>query len=648
MVSTNKVKQSELGKSRVNTYDAAGAQQFDFVINTIDEGVVLSDDQGRFVYVNAAFCAMTGYSESKLLGMTPFDITPPEYHDQMREKLALREEGRDTELLVEIITYSGERVPVKVHAVAQKHAGGDAELAVITNLSVQRSIEHELAYKERELRSMIDHVQGFFYRCRVDRDWTMFFLSQGCLDITGYEPSEVLNNSIISYNQIIAPEFREQVRDGFERVVDAGTVYEGEYPIVRKDGEIRWVWERGWPVEEGDENGNTCLEGFIADITERRTIENQLKESENRYRKLFDSLHDAAVVLDLEYTIRQANPRAALYAGCENPEALDGTSCFEFLPEHFKDYVLERFDDLIDNEMVGDVELVARKKDGTQFPALVSASMLHDDAGEPTGILTVIRDISAVKKAEKQQMELLEQREENRRSQLLGRLAGGIAHYFNNMLGVIMGYADMLRSSATPESEQYDQLSRILDASTRSADLVRQLLALAGRQAGKPDAVDVGEFITRRRKDYQHLLGDAIQLSCILPEKPVSIRIDPGHLDTALTNLFKNAKDAIQHEGEVSVRAGTEGQCVYISLNDTGEGMSDDLIMQVCQPFYTTHGELTGAVGLGLSVVQGIAQQYRGSFTLTSRAGDGTTALLRFPSFDSDGSCSGNSESQIR
>jgi PAS domain S-box-containing protein len=632
----------------VNTYDAAGTQQFDFVINTIDEGVVLSDDRGRFVYVNAAFCTMTGYTESELLGLTPFDITPPEYHDQMRERLALRTQGRDTELLVEIITSSGERVPVKVHAVAQVEAGGDAELAVITNLSVQRSIEHELAYKERELRSMIDHVQGFFYRCRIDRDWTMFFLSQGCLDITGYEPSEILNNSVISYNQIIAPEYREQVREGFEQVVDAGTVYEGEYPIVRKDGEIRWVWERGWPVEDGDEHGNLCLEGFIADITDRRTIENQLKESEHRYRKLFDSLHDAAVVLDLDYIIRQANPRAALYAGCEDPESLIGTSCFELLPKEFKDYVLEKFDALIDDGTIGDVEVTAKRMDGTQFPALVSASMLHDDAGEPTGILTVIRDVSAVKKIEKQQMELLEQREENRRSQMLGRLAGGIAHYFNNMLGVIMGYADMLRSSTTPESEQYDQLSKILDASTRSADLVRQLLALAGRQAGKPDAVDVGEFITRRRKNYQHLLGDAIQLSCIVPEKPAFIRIDPGHLDTALTNLFKNAKDAIQHEGEVSLRAGPEGQCVYISLKDTGEGMSDDLIMQVCQPFYTTHGELTGAVGLGLSVVQGIAQQYRGAFTLTSRAGDGTTAMLRFPSFDSDGSCPGNSESQIR
>jgi PAS domain S-box-containing protein len=648
MRTTYKVKQSELGKSRVNTFKAAETQQFDFVLDTIDEGIVLSDDQRRFVYVNTAFCAMTGYSESKLLGMTPFDITPPEYHDQMRERLALRAQGRDTELLVEIIASSGVRVPVKVHAVAQKQAGGDAELAVITNLSVQRSIEHELAYKERELRSMIDHVQGFFYRCRIDRDWTMFFLSQGCFDITGYEPSEVLNNSLISYNQIIAPEFREQVREDWERVYKKGAVYEGEYPIVRKNGERRWVWERGWLVEEGDENGNPCLEGFIADITERRTIENQLKESENRYRKLFDSLHDAAIVLDLEYTIMQANPRAALYAGYESPEALVGTSCFAFLPEHFKDYMLERFDELIGNDMFGDVELVARKKDGTQFPALVSASMLHDDAGEPTGILTVIRDVSAVKKAEKQQMELIEQREENRRWQMLGRLAGGIAHYFNNMLGVIMGYADMLRSSATPESEQYDQLSKILDASTRSADLVRQLLALAGRQAGKPDAVDVSEFITRRRKDYQHLLGDAIQLSCILPEKPVSILIDPGHLDTALTNLFKNARDAIQLEGEVTVRAGTEGQCVYISVNDTGEGMSNDLIMQVCQPFYTTHGELTGAVGLGLSVVQGIAQQYRGSFTLNSRAGDGTTAMLRFPSFDSDGYCLGNSESQIR
>jgi PAS domain S-box-containing protein len=560
----------------------------------------------------------------------------------MRERLALRAEGRDTQLLVEIITSSGERMPVKIHAVAQGEKGGDAELAVITNLSAQRSIEHELAYKERELRSMIDHVQGFFYRCRIDSNWTMIFLSRGCNDITGYDPSEILNNAVVSYNEIIAPEFRGRVRADWERVFAAGSVYEGEYPIVRKDGEIRWVWERGWPVEEGDEHGIPCLEGFIADITERRNIENQLKESENRYRKLFNSLHDAAIVLDLDYTITQANPRAAFCAGYESPRSLVGTSCFEFLPEHFKDYVLEKFDELIGDDMIGDVELVARKKDGTHFPALVSASMLRDDAGQPSRILTVIRDVSAVKRAEKQQIELLEQREENRRSQMLGRLAGGIAHYFNNMLGVIMGYADMLKSSARPDSEEHDQLSKILEASSRSADLVKQLLALAGRQAGKPDTVDVGEFITRRRKNYQHLLGDAVQLSFILPENPVFIRIDPSHFDTALTNLFKNAKDAIQGEGGVTVTAGTDGQSVYISLEDTGAGMSDELIKQVCQPFYTTHGELTGAVGLGLSVVQGIAQQYRGSFSLNSRAGDGTKATLSFPSYDSSGSCSGN------
>jgi PAS domain S-box-containing protein len=609
----------------------------DFITDSIDEGIAISDESGSFIYVNDALSRMLRYDRSELTGKTPFDVTDPSFHHEIQEALADRASGESSNLYLDLVTKDGGFIPVRVNSIAHKSRSGQAELAVITDLSERREIEMELRERERQLTSMIDHVQGFFYRCRYDKHWTMIFLSRGCFDVTGYRPYEIINNRVTTFNEIIAREYRWSVRENWEKVFADKGVFEDEYPIITKDGNRRWIWERGWPVFDKDWK-LVYLEGFIVDVTERRNTEMKLKESESNYRQLFESLHDAAVVLDRDFVVRQANPQAASYIGADGPDKLVGRRVLDFLSEPDRQIIIGKFDSLVVDQVIGNVEVTVNRPDGSQFPAIVSASMLRDSRGNPTGILAVIRDITVIKLAEQQE-------QENRKTQMLGRIAGGIAHYFNNMLGVITGYADMMRESTKSGSDEYRQLSSILEASSRSAELVRQILALSGRQAGRPVPITLSEYLTDNRREFQQILGRGVNLSLIISEESLCVRIDRQQLDTIFSHLLKNSRQAMGDQGDVTIGLRSHESCVRISIEDTGEGMSQELIKNVCEPFYTTRGEFTGAAGLGLSVVQGIIQQYHGKISISSTNGEGTRIDLYFPrQFDDGRACAATCE----
>lgn len=261
----------------------------------------------------------------------------------------------------------------------------------------------------------------------------------------------------------------------------------------------------------------------------------------------------------------------------------------------------------------------------------------------------VFRNISTAKKlklAEEEKKRLQNQLFQSQKMESVGRLAGGVAHDFNNMLGAILGYAEMAMQKLSPSEPVSDYLEQIHKAAERSADLTRQLLAFARKQKITPRVIDLNQTVSGMMRILQRLIGENINLELVSNTKELMVNIDPSQIDQLLANLCVNGRDAISGSGKITIEtdlcvcsssccshlegavAGTE--YVMLSVTDTGCGMDEATLSHLFEPFFTTK-ELGRGTGLGLATVYGIVQQNRGFIEVTSKTGEGSRFQIYLP-----------------
>ena len=232
-----------------------------------------------------------------------------------------------------------------------------------------------------------------------------------------------------------------------------------------------------------------------------------------------------------------------------------------------------------------------------------------------------------------------EQLIQSQKMEAVGRLAGGVAHDFNNQLTAIMGYADILRSSLADGDPRRDEVAEIQRAASRAAELTRQLLAFSRKQVLRPQIVDLNDLVREMRGMLQRLIGENIRLATLCADAPMRVRADPSQLEQVVMNLAVNARDAMPDGGLLEIatenepaRAGqTDGPFHILRVTDSGTGMSPEVMSRLFEPFFTTKEPGRGT-GLGLSTVYGIVQQSGGAITCSSAPGEGTTFVIRLPS----------------
>jgi two-component system, cell cycle sensor histidine kinase and response regulator CckA len=229
----------------------------------------------------------------------------------------------------------------------------------------------------------------------------------------------------------------------------------------------------------------------------------------------------------------------------------------------------------------------------------------------------------------------------------VGQLAGGVAHEFNNMLGVILGHAEMAMDQVDPTQPLYEDMEEICKAARRSADITRQLLAFARKQNIAPKALDLNEIIEKLIKMLRRLIGENIDLLWMPISGLWKIKADPSQIDQILTNLCVNARDSITGVGTITIKTkngsldenfcatqngGVTGEYVQISVSDTGSGMDKLTLTHIFEPFFTTKGIGQGT-GLGLSMVYGAVKQNNGFIDVTSEPGQGTIFTIYLPRY---------------
>jgi signal transduction histidine kinase/CheY-like chemotaxis protein len=284
-----------------------------------------------------------------------------------------------------------------------------------------------------------------------------------------------------------------------------------------------------------------------------------------------------------------------------------------------------------------------RRKDGSEFPVEILTTYVQYDGKEYA--CGFARDISERKAAEAERATLQEQLAQAQKMESVGRLAGGVAHDFNNMLGVILGQTELALEKVDPSQSLHGDLQSIRSAGQRSAELTRQLLAFARKQTVAPKVLHLNETVAGMLKMVKRLIGEDVELVWRPGQNLWSIRIDPAQVDQIVANLCVNARDAISNVGTITIETGIKvigaddarvspdavpGSYVWLTVRDDGCGMAPSVQAHVFEPFFTTK-EIGKGTGLGLATVYGIVKQNKGFIELHSERGQGTVFTIYLP-----------------
>ena len=447
--------------------------------------------------------------------------------------------------------------------------------------------------------------------------------------ITGYTAEELLGMKI---SEITHPEDRQRDWDTFQRVIRGELPdYHIEKRYVRKDGRTVWV-NVNMTVVRNPAGQPMRTIATIEDITERMRVE----ESHTRLVTAVEAAAEAIVVTDAQATILYVNPAFTKTTGYTCAEALGQNPRLLRSSQHNAEFYRQMWRTLKAGQ-VWSGHFINKRKDGTLFEEEASISPVFEATGQIVNYVAVKRDVT-------REVQLAEQFRQAQKMEAVGRLAGGVAHDFNNILAVIQMSASLLGEDKTLTATVAEAIGEMAMAAERGALLTRQLLVFSRHQVMQPRALDLNDVVVGVAKMLQRLIGEDIVLQTRLSPVDVQVWGDAGMIEQVLMNLVVNARDAMPEGGQVSieldritvdadtvvVRQVPAGDYVRLTVRDNGTGIAPEHLPLIFEPFFTSK-EVGKGTGLGLAIVHSVAEQHHGWVQVESQLGHGTTFHLHLP-----------------
>jgi PAS domain S-box-containing protein len=367
-----------------------------------------------------------------------------------------------------------------------------------------------------------------------------------------------------------------------------------------------------------------------------------LRASEDRYRRLLTTSPDAFTISTLDGKLALCNQRAAELFGYSAPEELVGRPCRSVIAESDQETAGQYIAEVLQGVIIRSRRLRYRRKDGSEFPGEVSATLVKGSDGKPDGWMALTRDISKRIEDEQATARLQEQLRHAQKMESIGRLAGGVAHDFNNILTVINGYSDLAIRRLNPDGTMLGYLKQIRRSGEQAATLTRQLLAFSRKQIIQPAPLDLRVALTGSADMLRRLVGEDVELVTVLDPDTALVMADPVQIEQVVMNLAINGRDAMPEGGKLTIRVGNidldtaekgdppPGKYVLLCIADTGMGIDEETREHLFEPFFTTKDKGKGT-GLGLSTVYGIVQQSQGWIRAESEPGRGSIFKIYLP-----------------
>lgn len=474
---------------------------------------------------------------------------------------------------------------------------------------------------------------------------SVVFMNPAAALMTGHNAKELLGQDLHGTIHHSLPDGSPYPPDScpMYKTLSMGVACRVEDEILwRKDGTSFPCSYSSMPIVDDERISGAVI--IFRDISERKKAETILRNSEEHFRLLIENITDVITVLDDRGILRYASPSLERVLGFKPSELVNKNGC-EFIHREDLNNAVDEFGrSFIAPGVCFSVQMRCRHKDGSwRIFETIGKSFL--DRKEQLATVVNLHDITGRKQAENEKDKMEVQFRQSQKMESVGRLAGGVAHDFNNMLSVIIGHAGMVLYQLAQTDPLRHNLIEITKAASRSADLTRQLLAFARKQTITPKILDLNEAVSDILKMLNRLIGEQIEVAWIPGYNLWPVKIDPTQIDQILVNLTVNARDAITGSGSITIATSNEfldesfcqthpyfspGAFVLLTVTDTGEGMDKATLAHIFEPFFTTK-ELGKGTGLGLATVYGAVKQNNGFIEVKSEPGQGATFQIYLP-----------------
>src|SRR5688572_23044130 len=492
--------------------------------------------------------------------------------------------------------------------------------------------EAALASSERRFRSLVQNSSDLV--TILAPDGTILYASDSAHRIVGYAPADLVGSSLLSYlGAEDAGTVQSLLQNGNGKTNGAGPI---EFSLRRGDGSPVWLEAVGTNLLS-----DSTIRGIVLnarDVSERKRADRALRESEERYRDLFDNASDLVCMGAPDGSLLYVNQAWKTGTGY-GEEEIGRMQLLDLAHPDCRTRYAEVLERVLQGERLDHVELVFLPKNGTAMTVEGNLSCTFKD-GQPSVIRGIFRDVTERKRVE----EHLRRAE---RMQAAGKLAGGVAHEVNNMMTGVIGFSEFVLRSLEEGDVRRADVEEIIKAGTRAADVTRQLLAFTRQQFLQPQVLDVNVVVADMEKLLRRSLGEGHLLELNLSPEAGHLRADRGQLEQVLINLVINARDAMSGHGRVTIETklsvwdetyaqrhgGVDlplGRYVMLAVSDTGCGMDSQTQERIFEPFFTTKPVGQGT-GLGLSTVYGIVKQSGGYVWVYSEVDQGSVFKIYLP-----------------
>ena len=600
--------------------------------------ITLKSGTHEIIYISPAIERALGFTPDQVINKSCLTFVHPDDRGfvQAHNEALLEAPGSSSSVEYRAFHRNGEvrwLSSTETNLLADPAVGG--VVGNLRDITDRKQAEESLRESEARYRMIIETTnEGVWV---LDERHATTFVNARMAAILGYTPDELIGRSVFD---LVDPALRSRTIEHLEER-RAGNPGYAETTLIRKDGARRLAIVESTRIDHASGVGTL---GMVTDVTERREAEAALRAAERRFKWLADSGLVGVCHTDSDGRVLDANATLATMLGYDSREAFlaADVSWRAITPPEWSEVDRVSALALHQRHVVTPYEKELTRLDGTRVPILLGGAML-----DASNLVVFIIDLTAQKRAEAALQASEQQLRQAQKMEAVGRLAGGVAHDFNNVLSVILSYADMMLDELAPGAPFRDEIAEVRTAGLRAAGLTRQLLMFSRQQVVAPEVLNLDAVIDKLERMLHRLIGEDIVLE-FKPRRSASpnrIRIDPGQLEQVIMNLAVNARDAMPQGGRLLIETeDTEldaefaaahlgvapGHYVRLAVTDTGSGMDKATLSRIFEPFFTTkeHGKGTG---LGLATVFGIAQAAGGSVWAYSEPGVGTTFKVYLP-----------------